>query len=181
VVAPQGRRLNRVRDSKMLTSSDREVLFDRIMDWADAVSVAHASHRECDELGMSAAQKLAAQRVLTGLGVEVDHVLVDGPWDFVENRPVTTLVKGDRISLSIAAASVIAKVTRDRLMRDWAEQFPAYALADNKGYPCPRHQATLARVGPCPIHRQSWSFMDDLRWTGLPRFEPVSAGQQGLF
>lgn len=181
VVVPQDRRINRVRDSKMLAPAERETLFDRILDWADAVSVAHASPAECDELGMSAAQKLAARRCLDGLGIEVDHVLVDGPWDFVEQRPVTTLVKGDQISLSIAAASVVAKVTRDRMMGHWAEVFPGFGFADNKGYPCPRHQATLARTGPCAIHRQSWSFMDDLRWTGLSRHQPDAVSQPGLF
>jgi len=181
VVVPNGRRLNRVRDSKMLSGVERERLFDRILDWAEAVSVAHASPAECDDLGMSAAQKLAAERAIDGLGIDVDHVLVDGPWDFVERRPVTTLVKGDQISLSIAAASIVAKVTRDRMMREWDEVFPGFGFADNKGYPCARHQAALARLGPCSIHRRSWSFLDDLRWTGLPRHPVATSAQQGLF
>ena len=81
------KRLYKVRDSKMLTAAEREVMFDRVNEWADHVSVAHASQAECDELGMSAAQKLAAQRAISGLGIAVDHVLVDGNWDFVETHP----------------------------------------------------------------------------------------------
>lgn len=185
VVIPREKRLTKVRDSKMLTESEREVMFGRVVDWAEHVAVGHASQTECDELGMSAAQKLAAQRALAGLGVEVDHVLVDGNWDFIETHPVTTIVKGDAISLSIAAASILAKVTRDRMMRAWDVQHPGYGFAGNKGYPCPRHKATLAAQGPSAIHRRRWAFMDDLRWTGLPRvddaFDDAERPQLGLF
>ena len=178
VVVPRERRLYKVRDSKMLTAAEREVMHDRVLAWAEHVSVAHASQAECDELGMSAAQKLAAQRALAGLGVPVDHVLVDGNWDFVETVPTTTLVKGDAVSLSIAAASIVAKVTRDRLMTRWHDTFPAYAFAGNKGYPCPRHKAALAGFGPSAIHRRRWAFMDDLRWTGQPRIADTSVEPQ---
>ena len=169
VVVPRDRRLYKVRDSKMLTEAERELMHDRIVDWAQHISVGHASPLECDELGMSAAQKLAARRAMTGLGVKVDHVLVDGNWRFVEGVDCTTIVKGDTISLSIAAASIIAKVTRDRLMRKLHLSHPGYFFDSNKGYPCPRHKAALASMGASAIHRRSWSFMDDLRWTGTPR------------
>ncbi len=182
VVVPRERRLYKVRDSKMLTAAERAVMYDRVVEWAEHVCVAHATQEECDELGMSAAQKLAAQRALAGLGVAVDHVLVDGNWDFVETHPVTTLVKGDAISLSIAAASIVAKVTRDRLMERWHESYPAYAFAGNKGYPCPKHKAALAGFGPSAIHRRRWAFMDDLRWTGQPRIAtPDDESQLELF
>lgn len=176
VVVPRHRRLYKVRDSKMLTEPEREVMHDRILDWASGVSVAHASQQECDELGMSAAQKLAAQRALGGLGEPVDHVLVDGKWDFVESVPTTRIVKGDAVSLSIAAASIVAKVTRDRIMGDWDRHYPAFGFASNKGYPCPRHKAALAAYGPTAVHRRSWVFMDDLRWTAVPRL--VEGGRQ---
>jgi ribonuclease HII len=179
VVVPRDKRLYKVRDSKMLTAGEREVMFDRVNEWADHVSVAHASQAECDELGMSAAQKLAAQRAISGLGIAVDHVLVDGNWDFVETHPTTMLVKGDTVSLSIAAASIVAKVTRDRMMERWHRIYPAYAFAGNKGYPCPRHKAALAGFGPSAIHRRRWAFMDDLRWTGQAR--TVDDTQLGLF
>jgi len=181
LVVPRDRRIYKVRDSKMLTEPEREVMHDRIVEWAEHIAVGHASPAECDALGMSAAQKLAANRAIRGLGVPVDHVLVDGNWEFVEGVDTTTIVKGDTISLSIAAASIIAKVTRDRLMRKLHLTHPGYFFASNKGYPCPRHKAALAAMGPCSIHRRSWSFMDDLRWTATPRVVSIDNGQLGLF
>ena len=89
---------------------------------------------------------------------------------------MTTLVRGDASSLSIAAASIVAKVTRDRMMIEAAERYPAYWFASNKGYPCPRHVAALAQWGPCAIHRRRWVFMDDLRWSGVPRVMPAADG-----
>ena len=182
VVVPRDRKLYKVRDSKMLTAAEREVMHGRITDWADHVSVAHATQEECDELGMSAAQKLAAQRALEGLRVRVDHCLVDGNWDFVESLPTTTLVKGDAKSISIAAASIVAKVTRDRMMTRWHAVYPSYSFSGNKGYPCPRHKAALAAFGPSAIHRRRWAFMDDLRWSGVPRLvEEADEPQLELF
>lgn len=175
VVVPKDRRVYKIRDSKMLTEAEREGLFDRITSWCDAWAVGHASQAECDELGMSAAQRLAARRALDGLGVAFDHVLVDGNWDFVGTGAVTRIVKGDARSLSIAAASIVAKVTRDRAMRGLARGYPGYDFEHNKGYPCPRHKAALQAWGPSAIHRRSWVFMDDLPWTGIPRREPASA------
>jgi ribonuclease HII len=169
-VVPKDRRVYKVRDSKMLTEAEREALFDRIAEWVDAWAVGHASHVECDELGMSAAQKLAAQRALAGLGVSPDHVLIDGNWDFVGGGNTQRIVRGDATSLSISAASILAKVTRDRIMRDHAPNFPGYNFAANKGYPGPRHKAALAAMGPTTIHRRSWAFMDHLPWTGVARY-----------
>jgi ribonuclease HII len=166
-VLPRDRRVNGVRDSKQLSEARREELFDRIGDWCSTWSVGHVSHRECDELGMSEAQRLAARRALDGLGVEPDVVLVDGKWDFVGNGRTRMIVKGDAKVLSIAAASVLAKVTRDRMMRADAEHYPGFDFDRNKGYPCPRHQIALRGYGPTPIHRRSWAFMDALPWPGL--------------
>jgi ribonuclease HII len=168
-VLPRDRRVYRVRDSKMLTETERERLFDRIASWCRAWAVGHASQEECDLLGMSAAQRLAARRAIDALGLGVDAVLVDGRWDFVGHARTTRLVRGDATCLSIAAASVLAKVTRDRLMRGEAEHFPAYDFDRNKGYPCPRHKSALAAFGPTSIHRRSWVFMDHIPWAGVPR------------
>lgn len=169
-VLPRDRRVYGVRDSKLLSEPERERLFARIAGWCAAWSVGAVSHAECDELGMSAAQKLATTRALAGLGVQPDVVLIDGNWDFTAGAaPVETLVRGDARCLSIAAASVLAKVTRDRAMRAEAEHFPAFAFDDNKGYPCPRHRAALQWFGPTAIHRRSWVFMDHLAWGGLSR------------
>jgi ribonuclease HII len=118
---------------------------------------------------MSAAQKLAARRAVQGLGVAPDVVLVDGSWDFVGTGKVTRIVRGDASCLSIATASILAKVTRDRLMRAEAQHYPAYDFDLNKGYPCPRHKAALAAFGPTTIHRRAWVFMDHLPWGGVTR------------
>ena len=172
-VLPRDRRVYRVRDSKMLTESERERLYDRISDWCVAWAAGHATNDECDQLGMSAAQRLAARRALDGLGLDPDAVLVDGRWDFVGNGKTRTLVKGDATCLSIAAASILAKVTRDRLMRAAAVGYPDYNFDNNKGYPCPRHKAALSAQGPTPLHRRSWAFMDTLGWPHL-RVSPSS-------
>ena len=136
-------------------------LFDRVGEWCGAWAVGHASHEECDELGMSDAQRLAARRALDGLGLEPDMVLMDGRWDFVGGDNTRTIVKGDATCLSIAAASILAKVTRDRIMRADAEHHPGYDFERNKGYPCPRHQLALQGYGPTahpPAQRgRSWT------------------------
>jgi ribonuclease HII len=167
-VVPAGRRVYKIRDSKLLTEPEREALFDRIAGWCEAWAVGHASPQECDELGMSDAQRLAARRALAGLGLVPDRVLVDGNWDFVGGA--RRLVRGDRTCLSIAAASILAKVTRDRIMRRQAEHFPFYNFEANKGYPCPVHKAALQAWGPSAIHRRSWVFMEGLVWNGLERY-----------
>ncbi len=167
VVIPKDQRLYKVRDSKMLTSAEREMMFDRITTWAEAWGVGHASAAECDELGMSDAQRLATHRAMVSLAVRVDHSLVDGSWDFVGDGRTTTIVKGDAKSLSIAAASIVAKVTRDRMMRGQSPEFPWYSFETNKGYPCPKHKAALKALGPSTIHRRSWAFMAPLVWSGI--------------
>lgn len=167
-VVPLDRRVYKIRDSKLLTEQEREALFDRIADWCQTWSVGHASPEECDELGMSDAQRLAARRAIERLDLEPDHVLVDGKWDFVGGA--TRIVRGDRTSLSIAAASILAKVTRDRMMRGLAEHHPGYNFEANKGYPCPIHKAALQAWGPSAIHRRAWVFMDHLVWNGLERY-----------
>jgi ribonuclease HII len=165
-VLPMDRRVYRVRDSKMLTEPERERLFDRIAGWCRAWAVGHASQQECDELGMSAAQRLAARRALEGLDLAADQVVLDGKWDFVGGGQVRRIVKGDATCLSISAASILAKVTRDRIMRAEAEHFPAYDFDLNKGYPCPRHKMALRAWGPTSIHRRTWVFMDHIPWGG---------------
>src|SRR5918996_2252960 len=106
-VLPRDKRVYRVRDSKMLTEEERERLFPRLAGWCSAWSVGHASQEECDDLGMSAAQKLAARRAIEGLGVVPDAVLVDGLWDFIGGTNVTRIVRGDASCLSIATASIL--------------------------------------------------------------------------
>lgn len=166
-VVPSDRRIYKIRDSKMLTEPEREAMFDRVADWCELWAVGHASAQECDELGMSDAQRLAARRAIDGLGVIPDAVLVDGNWDFVGGA--RRIVGGDRLSLSVASASILAKVTRDRIMRRLAPEFPPYNFEGNKGYPCPIHKASLQAWGPSSVHRRSWVFMDHLMWNGVER------------
>jgi ribonuclease HII len=173
-VLPRDRRVYKIRDSKMLTEAEREALFDRVAGWVAAWGVGHASPTECDELGMSAAQRLAARRALDSLGLRPGCVLIDGSWDFVGGS-TRRIVKGDATCLSISAASILAKVTRDRIMRAEAEHYPHWWFESNKGYPGPRHTAALQWYGPSAIHRRSWAFMDGLAMPGLARYRRPEA------
>lgn len=150
-----------VRDSKQLSPRRRERLFAELADWLStdhaAATVGHASARDCDELGMTAAVGLAASRALKALALSPDRVLVDGKQAFVDGLATTAVVKGDDTCWSIAAASVVAKVTRDELMAGAATTFSPYGFERNVGYPAPVHRAALASHGPCALHRMSWS------------------------
>ncbi|HEY0521681.1 MAG TPA: ribonuclease HII, partial [Ilumatobacteraceae bacterium] len=160
----------------------REFLFDRIASWCDAWAVGGASQNECDELGMAEAQRLATRRALAGLGVTPDAAVVDGKWNFVGSgvAHVELRVKADLHCLSVAAASILAKVTRDRIMREQAEHYPPWSFDSNKGYPCPVHKAALQAYGPSAIHRRTWVFMDHyVPWPGVPR--RIIAEQATLF
>lgn len=179
-VLPRDRRLNGIRDSKMLSERDRERLFARVAGWCQSWGVGHASQAECDELGMADAQRLATRRALAQLSSRPDAAIVDGSWDFVSPAVghVERVIKADARCLVVSAASILAKVTRDRLMRDHAEHYPAWSFDTNKGYPCQTHLAALQAWGPSTIHRRSWVFMDHyVPWTGVHRFrraEPPS-------
>ena len=164
-----------VRDSKQLRPAQRERLFDLVAESSEGWGVGGASAAECDELGMSAAQRLAAARALESLAIRPDSVLLDGRWDFVSpapgsptaavggfDGPVRTVVAGDARCVSLAAASILAKVWRDRQMVRQAADYPVYDFDRNKGYPCPRHRAALAAWGPSAIHRRTWAFMQHL-------------------
>jgi len=174
-VLPRERRVNGVRDSKVLSEANRERLFDRVAEWCEAWAVGAASHEECDELGMAEAQRLATRRVLAELarqGVVPDAAIVDGKWDFVGRgvRHVEMRVKADRDCLPVAAASILAKVSRDREMREHAAHFPQWSFDTNKGYPCELHKTALQGYGPSAIHRRSWVFMDHfVPWSGVRR------------
>ena len=148
---PQG-----LADSKTLSAARRQALFGAIMDCAQ-VSVAHASVQEIDEMNILRASHLAMVRALAGLPRAPDHALIDG--NLIPKGlsiPATAIVKGDAKSLSIAAASIIAKVTRDALMVDLAQQFPQYGWDQNAGYPTAAHLSALQTHGVTPWHRRSF-------------------------
>jgi ribonuclease HII len=181
-ILPKESRVNGVRDSKLLTEAEREKLFDRIAGWCTAWAVGSASQGECDELGMAEAQRVATRRAVAGLGVVPDAAVSDGLWNFVSPTVgrVEMRVKADRDCLSVAAASILAKVVRDREMRALADHYPNWSFDTNKGYPCPDHKAALQGYGPSAIHRRTWIFMDHyVPWSGVARvFRP---GQPTLF
>jgi len=180
-VLPLDRRVNGVRDSKMLTERERERLFERIAGWCAAWAVGAATQDECDELGMAQAQRLATRRAVAALGLRPDAAVVDGTWDFARGTVphVRTKVGADRHCLPVAAASILAKVTRDRAMRALAEDYPHWHFDTNKGYPCPLHKTALQGYGASAIHRRTWVFMDHyVPWPGM---RVVRAEQPTLF
>jgi ribonuclease HII len=168
VVTPgSGRKLPKgVRDSKQLTLLERESLFGPVARSVASWAVGHASNEECDELGMTRAQRLATRRALDQLDVEPDMLLLDGKFDFLNDGPdvipVRMIVRGDSSSKAIAAASILAKVTRDRLMAVESEHYPWYGFERNRGYPSPSHKMALAAWGCTPFHRRSWAFVGGL-------------------
>jgi ribonuclease HII len=174
-----------LRDSKMLTEDRRETLYPLITGWCTEWSVGHAGPDECDRLGMTVALRLAARRALAGLRRPPHAVLMDGAFDYVsdpsvaaqlpgtsdvpvlpdlppEPPQVRTIVRGDAHCVSIAAASIVAKVTRDRMMRTLSTSFPAFDFDRNKGYPSPVHRTALAGFGLTSVHRRSWAFVDNM-------------------
>ena len=171
-VVPAPEHLRGVRDSKLLDRAQREVAAASVRGWAVAIGVGHASHDECDELGMTAALRAAGRRALAQLaeqGYEPDRVILDGNHDYLGlGARVTTVIKGDATCLAVAAASCVAKVDARRMMVEEAEHFPPYGFESNVGYPAPVHKAALAGYGPSAIHRRSWIFMDGLCWPGVP-------------
>lgn len=146
-----------VRDSKLLSPAQREALVPLIEEVALAVAVGEASATEIDTLGIAPATRLAMRRALATLDVKGDALLLDAfPLREVD-LPQRALVRGDQHSLSIAAASIVAKVHRDRLMCRYECDFPGYDFARNKGYGTPAHRAALATLGPTRLHRLSWA------------------------
>ncbi len=150
-------------DSKKLTARRRETLFDAVQDTAFAVNIAQASVDEIGELNILEASMLAMRRAVEGLSVKPDGALVDGNRDpGFGDLPTRTLVKGDGRSLSIAAASVVAKVFRDRLMTKLGENYPEYGWAQNAGYGVAKHRRALELVGVSPHHRRTFAPIRDI-------------------
>jgi ribonuclease HII len=149
-------RIRGLRDSKLLPAERREVLAERIREHAIAWAIAAVDAARIDQINIYQASRLAMREAVLGLNPGADHLLVDALRLDCE-LPQQPIIHGDAISASIAAASIIAKVERDRMIVDWDPVFPAYGLASNKGYSTPRHLAALREHGPSPLHRQSFA------------------------
>jgi ribonuclease HII len=157
VVLPPGTRIAGVDDSKRLEAEERERLFEIIRARALGVGVAIVDHTTIDRINILQATRLAMAQALASLGMELELVLTD----FVEvpglRCPQRNLVDGDRRSASVAAASIVAKVTRDRIMEAADRDFPLYGFGRHKGYATPEHRDALERHGPCPLHRRTFA------------------------
>lgn len=151
-----------VMDSKQLTAEQREELFGVISTKATAIGVGVVDHHCIDEINILNATFRAMHTAVATLGVRPAHLLVDGNRFAGADIPFTTIVEGDAASFSIAAASIVAKVTRDRLMIEYDALYPGYGFASNKGYATREHREALLRLGSCEIHRRSFEVRNQL-------------------
>ena len=145
-----------INDSKKLTEARRNQLFDEILRVAVASCVVMVDAATIDKINILAATHLAMAQAVAGLGMLPSLALIDGNRAPNLTCPAITIVKGDALSLSIGAASILAKVTRDRFMIQADANYPGYGFAKHKGYGVPEHRAALAKLGPCPLHRMSF-------------------------
>lgn len=156
VVLEKGQTIEGVNDSKKLSEKKRELLFDKIINECKDYSIGTASEKEIDELNILQATFLAMKRAVDGLSVKPDCALVDGNQIPNLDCDVTTVVKGDAKSESIAAASILAKVSRDRYMLEMAEKYPQYGYEKHKGYGTKLHYEMIEKYGICDIHRKTF-------------------------
>lgn len=156
VILPEGLVIEGINDSKKLSEKKREALYDEIIEKADAYCVATASVAEIDEFNILGATFLAMKRAVEGLGTDVGIALVDGNRTPPLDCAVQTLIKGDGTSASIAAASILAKVERDRYMKKLAEEYPEYQFEKHKGYGTKLHNELILKYGASPVHRKTF-------------------------
>ena len=156
VILPPHVRIPGLNDSKKLSDKRRRELFPVICEQALAYGIAFATEQEIDEINILQATFLAMERALAQLKIHPDLVLIDGNRQRDFGLPVKTVVKGDSLSANIAAASILAKVTRDNLMVEMAKQYPEYGFDIHKGYGTKAHYDALRQYGPCPIHRKTF-------------------------
>lgn len=154
VIFPKGFYNQDIRDSKQLTPSKREKLFEIIIKEAVDYTISCATVEEINKLGISKALQLAMERALNSLKTSIDLLLIDGPVLLKSYRGIQkAIVNGDRLSLSIAGGSILAKVTRDRVMEELDKLYPGYGFSEHKGYATEKHIQVLKRLGPSPVHR----------------------------
>lgn len=156
VILPEGVIIDGVNDSKKLSEKKREALFDVIREQSLAYSIAYATVEEIEEINILNATMLAMKRAVEGLSVKADYAMIDGnrlPELAIDSE---CIVKGDAKSMSIACASILAKVSRDRLLYKYAEEYPMYGFDKHKGYGTAAHREAILKYGPCPYHRKSF-------------------------
>ena len=156
VILPEDCEILYLNDSKKLSEKKRELLYDEIMEKAIAVGIGAVSPERIDEINILQATYEAMRIAISRLSVRPDLLLNDAVTIPQVDIPQVPIIKGDAKSVSIAAASIIAKVTRDRMMVQYEDLYPGYEFASNKGYGSARHIAALKEIGPCPIHRRSF-------------------------
>lgn len=156
VILPRGLTLPYLNDSKKVTPRRREILFDQIREQAIAYAIAWANEKEIDAINILNARMLAMDRAIKMLNPAADFALIDGNRNQGIELQNEMVVHGDARSASIAAASILAKVSRDRFMVELAEQYPQYAFEKHKGYPTKLHYQLLRQYGPSPVHRKTF-------------------------
>jgi ribonuclease HII len=156
VILPQGFSLDGIDDSKKLSERKRSLLFPQIKENAIAVGVGISSHTEIDQINILQASLLSMKRAVENLEQQPDFLLIDGKFTIDTAIDQAAIIKGDSKSISIAAASIIAKVTRDAIMKQLHEQYPVYGFDRHKGYPTKAHKQAILEHGPCPVHRISF-------------------------
>lgn len=156
VILPEGVIIDGVNDSKKLSEKKRESLFDVIREQALSYSIAYATVDEIEEINILNATMLAMRRAIDGLDIKADYAMIDGNKIPPIDIDAEYIVKGDAKSMSIACASILAKVSRDRLLYKYAEEYPMYGFDKHKGYGTKVHREAILKYGPCPYHRKSF-------------------------
>ena len=156
VILPEGVIIDGVNDSKKLSEKKRESLFDVIREQALSYSIAYATVDEIEEINILNATMLAMRRAIDGLDIKADYAMIDGNKIPPIDIDAECIVKGDAKSMSIACASILAKVSRDRLLYKYAEEYPMYGFDKHKGYGTKIHREAILKYGPCPYHRKSF-------------------------
>lgn len=156
VILPEGVIIDGVNDSKKLSEKKRESLFDVIREQALSYSIASATVDEIEEINILNATMLAMRRAIDGLDIKADYAMIDGNKIPPIDIDAECIVKGDAKSMSIACASILAKVSRDRLLYKYAEEYPMYGFDKHKGYGTKVHREAILKYGPCPYHRKSF-------------------------
>lgn len=156
VILPEGVIIDGVNDSKKLSEKKRESLFDVIREQALSYSIAYATVDEIEEINILNATMLAMRRAIDGLEIKADYAMIDGNKIPPIDIDAECIVKGDAKSMSIACASILAKVSRDRLLYKYAEEYPMYGFDKHKGYGTKVHREAILKYGPCPYHRKSF-------------------------